>query len=135
AELTQRFRGTVDGAMPDAADRIAFLRGLVEVSRELLWRIPELLAETDRIIAGLDEDRFVELLPHLRLAFAALDPRETDRLAHSVAAHLGIAPVELAGAVQYDASAAEVERNLALAARLAQETQADGLAAWLGGES
>lgn len=134
AALAGRLRGGLDGAYVRAEDRIAFLRGLVTISREVLWRVPGLVKTTDEIIAGLEEDEFIALLPHLRLAFSALDPRETDRMAQRIAAHLQVAQTAATGAVRYDATAAEVQRNLKLSQALVRSLKQDGLAAFLAPE-
>ncbi len=134
AALNERLRGDLAGAYVDAEERIAFLRGLVAISREVLWRVPSLAATADEIIAGLDEEDFITLLPHLRLAFSALDPRETDRLAQNLATHLGVAQTEVSGSVRYDATAEEVQRNLQLSQILVHRLKEDGLAAFLAPE-
>ncbi len=131
--LVARYRGHLGGALVEVADRVAFLRGLLVISRELLWRLPELVRETDAILAGLDEAAFIELLPHLRLALAALDPRETDRLAEAVAAHHGCGAGEIQAAVQTALSEAEVARNLARSEQIRRIVEDDGLTAWVNG--
>ena len=132
--LTERMRGDFGGAYVEAEDRVAFLRGLLAISRELLWRLPGLATTADEIIAGLDEDEFIALLPHLRLAFCALDPRETDRLAQRLADHLEVGQSALTGVVHYDATAEEIQRNLNLSRSLVQKVTEDGLAAFLSPE-
>ena len=37
--LVSRCRGHLGGALVEVADRVAFLRGLIAISRELLWRL------------------------------------------------------------------------------------------------
>ena len=130
-ELIRRFGGDLGGAYAEPEDRIAFLRGLVAISREVLWRVPGLAARADAVLEALDEDDFIAMLPHLRLAFAALDPRETDRLAQTLAEHLQVAQTEVTGAVRYDASAEEIQRNLQLSQSLVQQLAADGLDGFL----
>ncbi len=133
--LTTRLRGDLGGAYSEPKERIAFLRGLLAISRELLWRLPGVAAAVDEIIAGLDEDDFIILLPHLRLAFSTLDPRETDRLAQRLADHLAVAQSEVTGSIRYDATAETVQRNLQLSRMLEQQLSEDGLAAFLGREA
>ena len=101
------------------------------MSRELLWRVPALVEAVDEILALLETDRFTEMLPHLRLAFAALDPRETDRLARAVADQHGVEAGAVAGVVRYDVGAEEVAANLALSERLVEQLRSDGLEALL----
>jgi uncharacterized protein DUF5682 len=117
--------GELRGAHPDPARRIAWLRGVIAISRELLWRVPELVDAADRVLAGLDDADFVELLPHLRIAFSMLDPREIDRLAHEVAGRHGGEAAALVA--RHDLSEAEMGANLR-ADRIVRETMAaDGL--------
>ncbi|MGI9333392.1 MAG: DUF5682 family protein, partial [Gammaproteobacteria bacterium] len=116
AALVGRFRGALGGAYANTAERVAFLRGVVAISRELLWRLPDLMDAADETLAGLEEDDFIALLPDLRLAFAELDPRETDRLARQIAGRHGVSALSLSGQVSYAASAGEVQRNLELSA-------------------
>lgn len=85
ARLAQRIAGGLSGGYVAPSDKVAFLRGVIAISRELLWGVPELLAEIEQVIETLDHTDFVALLPHLRLAFGQLDPRDIDRIAHRIA--------------------------------------------------
>ncbi len=129
--LVERVRGTIGGAYVAAADRVAYVRGILAISRELLWNVPELIDAADAILAALDEDEFVELLPHVRLAFAALDPRETDRVAERLAERYGAAAAEAVGAVAYGVDEEGMRRNLELARAFERAIEDDGLGAWL----
>jgi len=129
--LLERVRGTIGGAYVNPAERVAYVRGAIAISRELLWNVPELIDATDEILAELDEDEFIELLPHLRLAFTQLDPRETDRVAERLAERHGDAALEAAGGVAYGVDEDEVRANLSLARELELALEADGLGAWL----
>ena len=133
-DLVARLRGNLGGAVLETGERIAFLRGLIAISRELLWRLPALAEAADEILGGLDEDSFVSMLPNLRLAFAALDPREADRFAQRIAARHQVAQTEVTGAVRYDASAEEVQRNLELSRRLLRCLEEDGLRSFVEAE-
>jgi len=71
----------------------------------------------------------VGALPALRLAFAELTQRETDRVASQVGAlHGGEAPRLRA---EYQASAADVQAHLEASALLRGVFAADGLATWV----
>nr|WP_315381873.1 DUF5682 family protein [uncultured Sphingomonas sp.] len=120
-----RLSGELRGAYAETARRIAWLRGVIVISRELLWRVPELVEAADQALSTLDDDGFVELLPHLRVAFAALDPREIDRLAHAVAERHGGDAATLV--VRHDLPEAEVAANLRADARVREMLEADGL--------
>lgn len=61
------------------------LRGLIQVARETLWRVPAVLAQLNALIGQWPEDHFLGLLPQLRRLFTDLSPRETDTVARRVA--------------------------------------------------
>jgi hypothetical protein len=118
-----RLRGELEGGYVAPADRLAFLTGVIALARELLWTMPTLVDTLDAVIAGADDDGFVDLLPHVRLALGPLDPREIDRLAQAVARRHGAETIALVSIAPIDE--ATLLRNLALdrtlAARLAKE--------------
>jgi hypothetical protein len=120
ATLQQALHGHLGGGLAPVA-AVDFLRGLLGAARELAWQQPALIAQIDAQLDAWDEDTFVRHLPELRLAFAELTPRETDRVAAAVLRHLdGPAP---AAALLPPASAAA---DRAARAQL----EADGLAHW-----
>lgn len=128
--LLTAVEGRLHGAVPDQADRIGVLRGLLSADPTLLWRVEGLLDQVDGFLLGLDENAFLELLPHLRLAFTALSPRETDQVAARLANRHGasagaFAQQRIAASEQDLTRGAEIER------RLAASIRADGLQAWL----
>jgi hypothetical protein len=125
--LEARLRGELASGYVDPAERLAFLGGIIAIARELLWSLPAIIATLDTLIAGLDEEAFVALLPHLRLALMPLDPREIDRLAEEVAVRIGVQPGQLATAV--DISEADLAANIALDRELALVLVRDGVAA------
>jgi hypothetical protein len=88
-QLEARLRGELASGYVEAAERLAFLGGIIAIARELLWSLPVIVTVLNDLIASASEDDFVELLPHLRLALMPLDPRETDRLAEAVAGRIG----------------------------------------------
>lgn len=124
--LEARLSGELASGYVDPAERLAFLGGVVAIARELLWTVPGIIATLDALVSGLDEEAFVALLPHLRLALMPLDPRETDRLAEEVAIRIGAQPGQLA--MQVDISEAELAANLALDRDLARVLARDGVA-------
>jgi hypothetical protein len=131
--LVARIRGSLAGAYVDTAERVAALTGMLAVTRELLWRVPRLLEEIDDTISGLDDERFLAALPHLRLGFSTLDPREVDEVAQRIGTRRGARPGELAAEVVYGVGAAEVAVNAALATALERDLVEDGLGAWTRG--
>lgn len=114
-------------------DAVSFLRGLLQTAREAAWQQPALLSVLDRLLAGWDEADFVANLPELRLAFAEMTPKETDRIAQAVAGLHGQS--DLGRLVRYDLSAEQVQANLATTQHLLDVLHADGLDTWLGARS
>ena len=126
AALSGSFTGTVD----EEKDRIGVLRGLLTTTPELLWRSEEILKETDGLICGLDEAGFLDLLPHIRLAFTSLNPREADRIAGSLSRiHGGHATEFLDSFTQLSES--DLEQGLAIERTLQKSLDDDGLVPWL----
>lgn len=120
-----RLSGELRGAYTATAQRIDWLRGVIAISHELLWRVPALIDTADRVLTDLDDPDFVELLPHLRMAFARLDPREIDRLAHAVADRNGGDAAAIV--VRHDLTEAEMTANLRADALVRAALTADGL--------
>ncbi len=110
-------------------DAISFLRGLLFTAREAAWQQSELLSILDKLLQELDEFSFIGLLPELRLAFAEMTPKETDRIAQAVAQLHG--QQNFGPLITYDLSAHEVQANLAVSQQLAELLAADGLQGWL----
>ena len=127
AFLVERVVGHLAGAYANPGDNVAVLNGVAAISPELLWRSPELLAAIDALIAGMDEARFIEQLPHLRLAFAALNPHETDQAATQIAARNGADAGALLAPVTYGVSQEELLANLALSEKIKASLAEDGI--------
>jgi hypothetical protein len=108
---------------------VGFLRGLLHAAREAAWQLPELLEALDALLASWEEATFIEVLPDMRLAFAELTPRETDRVGEAVAALHG--EKHLGALVNYDVSAAQLTANLNLSQTLLAVLEADGLSSWV----
>ena len=133
--LATALKGQFAGAHVAPVARIGLLRGVLTTAPALMWREAGLVGVVDGFLSELDEAEFLTLLPHLRLAFTTLNPRETDRLAGLLAAHLGVQGDTLS-LVAADVSEADMLRGAAIEARLAAAVEADGLDGWLsaGGE-
>lgn len=128
AQLRAALQGHLGGLLA-VQQAVAFLRGLLDTARELAWQEPALLVVVDELLAQWPEPDFIASLPELRLAFAGMTPRETDRIAHAVAqrhGREGLGPL-----VRHDLSANQLQANLALSQTLAEVLAGDGLAAWL----
>jgi len=124
--LEERLSGELKGGYVDPSDRLAFLGGVIAIARELLWITPAIINAINDVVSGADEDDFLSLLPHLRLALMPLDPREIDRLAEEVASRIGISPDNLAALVMIPE--AEMTANLALDRALGELLEQDGMA-------
>lgn len=128
--LMSALQGSFRGVVLQEAARIGVLRGMISTAPQLLWQKDGVLALVDQFIRELDEAAFIELLPHLRLAFTALNPRETDRLAELLGALHGVAGHRFT-ASHTRFTAHDLERGLAADAALREELTADGLGAWI----
>ena len=122
--LDGHFRG-----MTSATDAVAFLCGLLETAREVAWQQPELLRVLDDLLRQWPQEDFVSNLPGLRLAFAGMTPKETDRIAVSVTELHGVE--SLGPLVQRELDAEQVQNHLAMSAMVAQTMAADGLGEWV----
>ena len=129
-ELCDAIRGYLTGSVDQDSDRIGVLRGLLVAAPELLWRHQQLLDVVDELLCGLTERDFLELLPHIRLAFTSLNPRETDRLAELLAARHGARATDFAGRDR-ELSDDDLQRGLRVDQRVREGFEADGLGAWL----
>lgn len=114
---------------------IGCLQGLVQVARETLWRIPEILQGLNRLINEWPESHFLSLLPPLRMLFTELSPKELDTVAHQLAGLNGLA--DAAGLTE---TGLELNpRELALLAQLdvyvATVADRSGLSGWYSNEA
>ncbi|MFV0257135.1 MAG: DUF5682 family protein [Acidimicrobiales bacterium] len=125
-ELVILTAGHLDPAAEPAVGT-AFLDGLVLVARDALWEIEDMVPTVSAAVAALDERQFLRRLPGFRAAFAALTPRQTDRLAEVVLATTGSDPnVRVTGI-----GAADVIHNSTLTVAAVDRLVADGLGHWL----
>ncbi len=128
-ELVRRLDASLDSSSHGSSVVGAeFLGGLLGTCREASWSLKGLLESIDRRLGGWDEEQFLRALPELRLAFAELTPRETDRVAHGVAALYGREELERL----YAPNVSEAEVLLGAGAdRLMRESlERDGLGEW-----
>ena len=110
-------------------EAVAYLRGLLSTARESAWQVPSLLQALDQLLNQWGEAQFVACLPELRLAFAEMTPRETERIATQVAQLHGADDL---GRLRHESlQADQVQANLQLSQSLALVLQADGLDSWV----
>src|SRR5262249_24622356 len=103
---------------------------LMKTARSALWQIPGILTCLNEVMRAWDSDRFVKMLPLLRLALSDLTPRETDTIARRVAAMLGAENLKVA--YQPDVTSAEMLRGVAVDASVRAALAADGLEEFVG---
>ena len=126
--------GGFGGAVQDEEDRIGVLVGMLMAAPQVLWRTPGMIETVDAFLGALDEDAFMALLPHLRLAFAALNPREIDEVAERLAQmHGGYASAF--AAVHHSLTPRDLDRGLAIDRQLRATAESEGLGPWLLGEA
>ncbi|MFC0682606.1 DUF5682 family protein [Lysobacter korlensis] len=129
ADLLTALDGHFRGA-PEPHQAVAFLRGLLQTAREIAWQEPRLLEVVDELLQHWDQDAFIAALPELRLAFAGMTPKETDRIAQAVG---GLHGADDIGPLVHRAlDAKTVQRNLELSQALRAVLVEDGLGEWVG---
>jgi hypothetical protein len=128
-DLTRDVAGHLSSSIP-APDAVAFIQGLFATAREAVWQVSGLVEQLDGRLNGWDQATFLRALPNLRLAFADLTPRETDRVAEIVGGlHGGLRPDV---GVRHDVDEQTMAGNAALSQMVAESLDRDGLSAWLG---
>jgi Family of unknown function (DUF5682) len=130
AALDHRLRGELAAAYTNAAQRMAFLSGIIAIARELLWTFPQIVATLDALLGELDEDGFIAMLPYLRLTLMPLDPNEVDRLSSIVAERLGVGGDSLARVVAI--SEDELIANTAMDRDMARILESEGIGGGVG---
>jgi hypothetical protein len=130
--LAASIRGRLDAVAPPRL-AAAFLRGVLGTAREAAWQELPLLRAVDGVLRAWREDAFVAALPELRLAFAGLTPRETDRVAEAVAGLTGAA--RLVVDARHDVTEDELHANLGLTTAVLEALRGDGLAEWVTGRA
>ncbi|MEZ5225850.1 MAG: DUF5682 family protein [Acidimicrobiales bacterium] len=104
-----------------------FLAGLILVARDSLWDVNGMVRVLSDAFGSLDEEEFLRRVPSFRSAFAALAPRQTDRLAEIVTTITGSrANVRVSGV-----TAGEVLRHSLASATVETQLETDGLAGWM----
>ena len=121
--------GFLHSATGKPDEQVAFLVGLLKTCRELAWCEPALVAAIDRLLSVWGDDEFIARLPHLRVAFAHLTPRETDQVGAAVARLHG--GTTLQRVVSYEFTDADMLAALRVEAAVKESLQRDGLDVWL----
>ena len=126
AQVAEHLGGQLAG---DAERGVRFTYGLMRTARSILWREPDCLAALDSTMSSLAEDDFLRLVPHLRLAFADLAPRETDQVARAVAERLGIP--SFGAPRMHHVTETDAVRAFAVERMVEESLRKDGLDDWL----
>ncbi|SEE93963.1 DUF5682 family protein [Jiangella alba] len=128
ADLARDVAGHLASSMPPG-EAAGFVRGLFATARETVWQESGLVEELDGRLADWEQATFLAALPDLRLAFADLTPRETDRVAELVAALHGGEKPDVS--VRRDIDAATIEAHAAVSELVVEALERDGLAGWV----
>ena len=83
-ELALLLKGTLGGIGITPAESAAALNGLLMTAPMLLWQSRTVLQGAEDVLALLDDESFLVVLPLLRLSLTQLNPHETDRLAEEL---------------------------------------------------
>ena len=75
----------LDASVEDVGDACGVVRGLMMTARESFWQMDGLLRRIDELFNAWEDERFNSALPHMRLAFSQLAPKEVDSVAERVA--------------------------------------------------
>ncbi len=128
AELLRLLAGALNAAASEAGDQTQFLIGLLRTCRELAWRQPALVETVNALLGSWSEDEFIERIPHLRMAFADLTPKETDQVAAVVAASCG--GEKLGSLHRTEATEADMLFAVRINAAVGRSLVEDGLGDW-----
>ncbi len=118
-------RHYLDAAVEDVSQACGVVRGLMMTAREAFWRMESLLRGIDELFQSWEEARFNNALPHMRLAFSQLSPKEVDSVAERVAKlhHVD----EIGSLVNPDVSEEEMQMAVHIAELMNRSLQEDGL--------
>lgn len=125
-ELAREVAGHLASSIPPE-EAVGFVRGLFTTARETVWQDVRLVEELDGRLTGWDQQTFLRTLPDLRLAFADLTPRETDRVAEIVAGLHGEKPDV---AVRRDVDERAITEAATLSQLVVEALERDGLQHW-----
>jgi hypothetical protein len=85
AEFARRINTRLISSQDTPDEAASFIGGIFLLGRDALFAGRRILEEIDQVIACMDDDKFLALLPNFRQAFTSFLPTETDRLGRMVA--------------------------------------------------
>jgi hypothetical protein len=129
SDLFKLLSGSLNAASSQAGAQTAFLIGLLRSCRELAWRQPALVEAVEKLLSAWSEDEFIERIPHLRMAFADLTPREADQVATVVGTLHG--GEKVGSLYQPQISEAEALAAARIDASVKKALEEDGLGSWI----
>jgi len=132
-DLMRRLEPGLTGRTDQGSTAPHFLRGLLTLNREITWQFRDFMDRFDAMLRTWDDDEFYRALPYLRLAFSSHTPQETDRVAQMLN-DVGEGG-EIGDLYRRDVEEEQIVRNTAIAARVHESLQADGLLKWIHDES
>lgn len=93
-ELGKNLAGFLGSASLHRNKGAQFLQGLLFVARSVCWIEPSVLDAVHETLVTISEEQFFSMLPHLRLAFSNLTPKECDRIAQEAAKRCGVSALQ-----------------------------------------
>ena len=132
-ELSVATAGHLGGSQSDWRLRTGFLQGVLTTCRETAWQNKSFMMAINGLLTACDSAEFLKALPELRLAFANLTPRETDKVGTLVASLHGKS--ELGGIMNIDLTESQLELSRKLSQTVLASLQADRLEKLLTSES
>jgi hypothetical protein len=129
--LVTQASGYLQQAVVNPAQGVGYLRGLLRTCREVAWTITDLMAAIQMQLEKWEDEEFLRVLPELRLAFADLIPRETDRVAAIVAGFQG--QTDLGNLFNLPLSAADLAVGVQVNALVETSLRKDQLWEWIQG--
>jgi hypothetical protein len=124
-ELTRRITSRLESSLENAADAASFIAGVFLAGRDALFAEGGVFEAIDRVVAHMDDEVFISILPNLRLAFTAFLPPETDRIARMASAAHGGAAGDITNT--YGISSEELEEGMMLDRKAAAQMRFWGL--------
>lgn len=112
ARVVRTAAGYLQGSQEMRKKSASFLRGLFYTARDIVFVQKGFVGMVDGLIAGLEAEDFLQLLPELRMAFGYFTPMETDRIAGRAAALHGTSRARVLSGISVSPYAYEYGESL-----------------------